>query len=378
MKFNKWTLGLAAVGAVSMASAVRADEKLVPLETAVSSTTISGYVDVAAQYNPGDPGGTFAANQPPTSANAANSASKVDAFTLNDIDIALDKALDESPWASGYHVELNWGLDAIGNIPGASIVRQGYVTMRTPVGNGIDWKFGAFDGVTGYESNTGYANPNYTRSYGYQLNPQTELGLLGSYKIVDGVAIQLGMGDRGYGSGVPVGLSSKNYIGAIALTAPDSWGFLKGSVLNFGTVQTFDNGGVNNYSANATIATPVTGLKVGVAYDVSQNLITGDANAKAFGLYGTYQATDKLAFNLRGEATRADQLFTAVPGWVPGQGYELTATIEYDMWANMVSRLEFRWDHVQHGVAYNNGSGDGVTPSDANAFLLALNLVYKF
>ena len=26
MKFNKWTLGLAAVGAVSMASAVRADE----------------------------------------------------------------------------------------------------------------------------------------------------------------------------------------------------------------------------------------------------------------------------------------------------------------------------------------------------------------
>ncbi len=49
MKFNKWTLGLAAVGAVSMASAVRADEapKLVPLNTALSSTVISGYVDVA-------------------------------------------------------------------------------------------------------------------------------------------------------------------------------------------------------------------------------------------------------------------------------------------------------------------------------------------
>ena len=58
MKFNKWTLGLAAVGAVSLASAVRADEapKLVPLNTALSSTTISGYVDVAAQYNLGNNG----------------------------------------------------------------------------------------------------------------------------------------------------------------------------------------------------------------------------------------------------------------------------------------------------------------------------------
>src|SRR5208282_1746848 len=57
MKFNKWTLGLAAVGAVSMASAVRADEpKLVPLTTALSSTVISGYVDVAAQYDMGNYG----------------------------------------------------------------------------------------------------------------------------------------------------------------------------------------------------------------------------------------------------------------------------------------------------------------------------------
>ena len=58
MKFNKWTVGLAAVGAISLASAVRADEKLVPLNTAVSSTVISGYVDVAAQYNMGNYGPT--------------------------------------------------------------------------------------------------------------------------------------------------------------------------------------------------------------------------------------------------------------------------------------------------------------------------------
>ena len=50
MKFNKWTLGLAAVGVVSLASAARADEKVSQLNTALSNTTLSGYVDVGAQY----------------------------------------------------------------------------------------------------------------------------------------------------------------------------------------------------------------------------------------------------------------------------------------------------------------------------------------
>ena len=169
MKFNKWTLGLAAVGAVSMASAVRADEpKLVPLTTALTSTVISGYVDVAAQYdagnygpNAGVPAGTYGPG-------------KIDNFSLNCIDITLDKAQDESPWASGYHIDLNWGSDAVGiagngtQPAGASgtaqfAVRQAYVVLRTPVGNGIDWKVGVQDDIIGYEGNTDGGNPNYTR-----------------------------------------------------------------------------------------------------------------------------------------------------------------------------------------------------------------------
>ena len=51
MKFNKWTLGLAAVGAVSLASAARADEaKLSQVQTALSNTTISGYVSASANW----------------------------------------------------------------------------------------------------------------------------------------------------------------------------------------------------------------------------------------------------------------------------------------------------------------------------------------
>jgi len=356
-----------------MASAVRADEtKLVPLNTALSSTTISGYVDVAAQYTMGDPSGkdgATAANQP---SSILNGAGKVDNFTVNDVDITLDKPLDESPWAAGYHVDLNWGVAGDVGAWGVGALRQGYVALRTPVGNGIDWKVGLFDGITGYEVNTSYLNPNYTRSYGYFLNPPSQAGALATYKIVDAVAVTAGMADRAYG-GSSVGLSSHDYIGAIALTAPDSFGFLKGSVLNFSTTQTFDNGGNNNYSVWTTFYTPVTGLSFGLAFDYLDTLQAGNANTTVYGAYACFKPTDKLIFNLRGEFMTAD----AGTG-IGGQAEEVTTTVEYDLWANVVSRLEFRWDHVEHGVAFNNGSGDGLTPSVGDTFMLALNLVYKF
>ena len=53
MKMNKWTLGLAAVGLVSIPSVMQAEEKLSPLQTALSSTVISGYISTSMHWNPG-------------------------------------------------------------------------------------------------------------------------------------------------------------------------------------------------------------------------------------------------------------------------------------------------------------------------------------
>jgi hypothetical protein len=401
MKFNKWTLGLAAVGAVSLASAARADEAtLAPLNTALSNTTISGYVDVAAQYNPGDQPNRGFAYVGPVAGIPANpfidSSRKVDNFTLNSVTISLDKPLDESAWAAGYHIDVNAGHDALNalnydaNVPafGGAIqaqgtlvgVRQAYVALRTPLGNGIDWKFGAFDGVTGYEANTGYLNPNYTRSYGYAFNPASMLGLLASYRATDLIAVQAGIVNRGetfagYGQNLS-SLSSKDYLVTLALTAPDSFGFLKGSVVNFGTIQSFDNNGVNNYSVNATLNTPVTGLKFGFSYDVVQSLTqvaaagpNASIDGNVFGVYACFQATDKLGLNLRGEYMNGDIGYGS-----NGRAYEVTSTLQYDLWANVVSRLEFRWDHADQGTAFALKSGN----QTANYFTLAANVVYKF
>src|ERR1700690_212042 len=99
MKFNKWTMGLAAVGVVSLASAARADDtpKMSVVNTALSATTLSGYVDFAATWRPGTDQGPYGyyygANVP------YYSFVKNDGFSLNAIDIAFDKPQDDSPWA---------------------------------------------------------------------------------------------------------------------------------------------------------------------------------------------------------------------------------------------------------------------------------------
>jgi hypothetical protein len=150
------------------------------------------------------------------------------------------------------------------------------------------------------------------------------------------------------------------------------------------TIQSFEanstSEGINNYSANATFNTPLAGLKFGLSYDYVQ-ILGAKANygdGAIYGVYATYQATDKLSLALRGEYLDSRWQTPLIGGVVgidqdSGQGTEVTATVQYDLWANVVSRVELRWDHTDHYGEYGANGG-------YNYDLLAINLslVYKF
>jgi hypothetical protein len=430
MKFNKWTVSLAAIGVVSLASAARADEaKMNPVETAFSNTTLSGYVDVSAQWNLGQQNGLYGVvgNTPGYAYGGIN---KADGFNLNAVDIALDKPQDESPWAAGYHVELMAGPDnptklnvgTVGGVNTGPIVnqvsspliglRQAYITLRTPVGNGIDWKMGVFDTIIGYESTSSPLNPNYTRSFGYSLEPTTHTGVLASYKVGDVLTITGGVAD---GSNIgtlvqPINGRSayetqKAYMGAIALTAPDSWGAMKGATLNLGVINSVDSNfypavgvaalggllggtgttitglntfGTTSWYAGLMIPTPNSKLKFGSSFDYLElhNKRVGNPGCDSswnVAVYGNLQATDKLSFN-----ARAEYLDDAA-GLIYGtQAEEVTLTAQYNLWANVLSRVELRWDHVEHGQAFDQTTHTSFTPNKSNAFMLAFNVIYQF
>jgi Putative beta-barrel porin-2, OmpL-like. bbp2 len=389
MKFNKWTLGLAAVGAVSLASAARADEKMTQVQTALSNTTLSGYVDVAASWRPGtDFNGTV-----PTGPNIPlYSYAQNDGFNLNAVDIALDKPLDESPWASGYHVEMMMGaqnpVGYAGLQNGLNTLRQAYIATRTPVGNsGVDWKIGMFDPIIGYESNSDPLNPNYTRSYGYTIEPVSHIGAVGTYKVSDVLSVTAGIANS-WSLGV-IGIepgtafeSQKTYMGAVAITAPDAAGWLKGATVNAGIVHAVDSinaaagtGTQDSTYIGATIPTPNNNLKLGASYDYRSLTAGGEAWAAA--VYAAFQVNDKTSLNLRAEYANDDAGLLYGGGGVRNAAEAVTATLQYNLWANVISRAEFRWDHVEHGTPFGVSSTTGAAFRN-NDFLVALNLIYQF
>jgi len=394
MKFNKWTLGLAAIGVVSLASAVNAEEKTAnTVMTAVSSTTLSGYVDVSGQLNIGPK-----VNLPLYTVGGT----KQQTISLNVVDIKLSKPLDESEWAAGYCVELWFGPDAVGlastfdgnGDSSSAAIRQAYVALRTPIGNGIDWKIGVFDTIIGYESLTSGSNPNFTHSYGFGIEPTTHTGILGTYRINDMISIAGGIADTSYVFGntaaINNGLTDPSWLASVALTAPESWGWIQGGTLYLGMIDTpsggantiIGDGGGANYYAGITMPTPLSTLKLGAAFDyldihnksiVSQN----KESIWTAGLYATFQATEKLSLNVRGEyfdSSDAGPFFGAPTPYPNNKAEALTLTAQYNLWANVISRLELRWDHVEHGRAFAANSGTPV----ANAYLLAAQLIYQF
>lgn len=404
MKFNKWTMGLAAVGVVSLASAARADEKpMSQVQTSLSNTTLSGYVDTAAVWRPGTdqgPGTQYYGYGPNTPYYYQN-----DGFYMNAVDISLDKPMDESPWASGYHVEMMYGYMPVGvsigsnSGSGGATVRQAYIALRTPVGNsGIDWKVGVFDTIIGYESSSDPLNPNYTRSYGWEIEPTTHTGVVGTYKVNDLVSVTAGVANDAYGNSfgpTTTYESQKAYMGAVSLTAPDSWSWLKGATLYGGVVNGTDsaqygNGSTTSWYLGSTIPTPCNALKLGAAFDYLDYRDGSYGNGETWvaGLYANYQINEKASVNLRGEYGQDDTGYlygdydTYPEGVARATFEEVTATLQYNLWANVISRLEFRWDHVENGNAfgYSHGNGEygGGDPMKNNDFMLAANLIYQF
>ncbi len=410
MKMNKWTVTLASFGLVSLASAQVEQPKLVSLGTALSATTISGYVDTSAQWDLG----TGNSHVAPFAFNGG----KQDGFNLNSADVNISKAIDPSvPWSAGYTVDLLFGPDAplvtgnsLGNGLGENL-RQAYVDLSFPVGNYPDLKVGRFDQLLGFESIDSYKNPNFTRSYGFTLEPTENTGALLHYKFTDSIDLNAGIANtvttgainaRGTGGLAARAESHKAYLGLLTLTAPKDWGFLAEDTLVLGVSQ---GPGVSSGDqaedkthlyAGANLNTPLKDLTLGVGYDAVFNTDAYNPISRAYENYGystaiagyiSYKVSEKLRTSLR-----ADYAHGKVLGVINGYSYSpdggvtyvnpqadfdkvfaLTGTVTYDLWANVLTRLEVRWDH-----ATGDSKPFGELPSKDHSIMVAANMVYKF
>ena len=144
--------------------------------------------------------------------------------------------------------------------------------------------------------------------------------------------------------------------------------------------------------AGVTLATPIQALKVGGAVDYLKHRNSvddeGDGSVWVFGGYASFQATEKLSLNVRGEYVNAQSdALEGAPAvenqWLSiNHLWEGTVTAQYDLWKNVISRLELRWDHSLSGQKVWGPDNTGVPSENPgslyNEFMLAANIIYKF
>ena len=230
MKFNKWTVALAAAGLVSIGHNAQAEEGYI---SALSKTTLSGFVDTSLSLSEQSTGTSIAGRVP------YQDASKMNGINLDVIQLSLASPMDESDWAAGYGVDLLFGPDASAYSVGSAgeaddvAVRQAYVNTRVPVGNGLDLKLGVFDAIIGYEGFSNRDNPNYSRNMAYNLQPFNHTGVLAGYQVNDLVGVQFGVANTGSNivTDRSADTSDVSYMGSVSIEAPDSFGPLAGATL---------------------------------------------------------------------------------------------------------------------------------------------------
>lgn len=402
MNATLWRRVLLGAGLISAPALLHAEERSSSVLTALSATTVSGYVDTSAQWNMG----TGDANVPNY---AFGGPSKADGFNLNVVKLALEKPLEGGDtWGAGYKVDLLFGPDAdmlptqSSGIAADFGIKQAYVALHAPVGNGMDFKLGVWDTIIGYEVFDSISNPNFTRSYGYTIEPTTHTGVQAAYALTESLSTVVGVADtcastingRAFlngGTSLPPGTSEgpkaesyKSYLASLVFTAPTNWGALAGSTLSGCVINGFHPttpGGPADQTSwylGGTLNTPVKGLKVGAAYDylrVSEQPLTHNksAYANAVALYAAYQLTEKLTLLGRGEyaSSGARSVFLA------RKVFATTGTLQYDLWKNVVSRFEFRWDHSADGSEAFGGTVPGAG-TKKNSYILLANMVYRF
>ena len=344
MKMNKWTMSLAAAGVVSLASAAQAEENSVL--TALSSTVISGSAEVS--YNGNLSGNNKFGDQ---------------GFVANGASLGISSPLGEGDYSAGFNVELLLGgrADVFSGGDDGLHIKNANIGLNLPFGNGIDLTVGLFDSVVGYETEASASNPNVSRSYGYGLGPLTHTGALATTSLTDGLNFSFGLANS-FGSTLgttssDVGDNNFTYMVGVDATLPDNLGFLAGSTVYVGYVDGAASGSSNDDEdshlyVGASVASPIEGVSLGVAYDDRTNNASDDSDAVA--LYAVWDVSDGVS--LAGRYDTIDNDSDSSSMW--------TATLGYSIWDNVLTRLEYNIEtgHKERG--------------DSAGF--ALNLYYQF
>ncbi len=370
-----------------LSGSARAQDAAESAPALAASASLSGYVSTGYRWGPGT--GNFAYG-------LSGTTSRANAFSLDVMALSLHRPMENWILDSGYRVDLWLGPDAsdldTGSTSSSAELRQAYLDLRFPLVNlltagettSLDLRIGTFNSIVGFESPDHNANAHYTRSWGYTIQPTVHTGLLALfpgtgrpgvdalYEWDSRYQIALGVANTNDPriNGSPANTDRKTLLAGFMWELPEALGPLEGSRFSLGYV----NGRAR------TGSDPIQNLYLGLGllpnsekWNLSlthdSRILPGAGNDDSvFGLYVGRQLSDDLTLSARAEIYQEGaKLYSGESAAEQTDGQGLTLTLNYKIWDNVISRLEYRWDNTDEPVnGRHNNQG------------FHLNFIYEF
>lgn len=267
--------------------------------SAMSEITLSGFVQASYFYNLQDP---------------ADRASDgylwntiQDNFSLNKVKLTLaSKPAERSgeAWDAGFRASMIWGEDAPvlntgGERQGLEAVREAYVDLNIPIGDGLIVKAGQLISLLNFESGDGgAANPNFSQGFQWFFTGNgPSAGVQGDYQVTDWLNVKARV-QNGMYAGAVDNNNAKTFLGSLGITpGPATWINLLGFA------------GEESDTMNVAGGSVLAGhkftekLNTGFEFDYFNfDPATGNsADLWSVGTWIWYDFTDKFGIALRGE-----------------------------------------------------------------------------
>ena len=346
-----------------------------PPVSAMSDVTLGGFVTTSFFHDSTKPPASIGHNSPGYLWNRVN-----DSFALNKVKITLASPQVQNSgekWDAGYRVSLIAGQDAPivntkSGITGFDYLREAYVELNVPVGNGLDVRVGELISLLNYESGDGGAvNANFSQGYQWFFtgNPPAAGVQLG-YKLTDMVNLTFRV-QNGLYAGPIDNNSAKTLMGAIGIKPTDKLWF---SLIGFGGredagfAQSVWGGSLlGGWQANEQLGFG-TELDYFIFHNPTAVTPSGDSTVWSTGLWVTYDFSKKVGLGLRGEFLSDAEGVDASGGALgfmnpPGTGQDLSSvalTLNYKPVPTIKIQPEIRFDHTSWGGGFAAGKQNRV------------------
>ncbi|MBL9129239.1 MAG: outer membrane beta-barrel protein [Verrucomicrobiales bacterium] len=199
---------------------------------ALSEISLSGFVQASYFYN----------TQEPVDKNSDGYLWNTvhDSFSLNKFKMTLASQPSErsgETWDTGFRVSMMWGEDASilntgGERQGLEALREAYIDLNVPIGDGLIVKAGQLISLLNFESGDGgAANPNFSQGFQWFFTgngPST--GVQADYQFTDWLNVKARV-QNGLYAGAVDNNDAKTVLGSIGLTPDDkTWVNLLGFI----------------------------------------------------------------------------------------------------------------------------------------------------